>query len=122
MALFSILHPYILQRRLGVYYIPELTHGVLRSLYKNPKVTKFDPNELSQMFFDSVIEESVIDSAIDHSLGQLASAAMTTAIDLTKIVIENKVRNTEIINDEDIYKIYKKSFETIIKSASIGED
>jgi len=93
-----------------------------KKINKNPKVSQFDPNELPQMFFDDIREGLTMDSAIDHSLGQLASAAMTTAIDLTKIVIENKIRNTEIMNDEDIYKIYKKSFETIIKSASIGED
>ena len=93
-----------------------------KKINKNPKVSQFDPDELPQMFCGDIREGFTMDSAIDHSLGQLASAAMTTAIDLTKIVIENKIRNTEIMNDEDIYKMYKKSFETIIKSASIGED
>ena len=33
-ALFPIFHPFILQRRLGVYYILGFTPEVLRSLYK----------------------------------------------------------------------------------------
>ena len=47
---------------------------------------------------------------------------MTTAIELSKIVIENRVRNTENMIDEDIYKIYKKSFATIITAVSVTEN
>ena len=46
-------------------------------------------------------------AAMDQSLVQMASSAMTNAIELSKIVIENRVRNTESMVDEDIYKIYK---------------
>ena len=89
---------------------------------KDPKVSKFDPNELSHMFFDAIGVGVATDSTMDHSIGQLASSAMSTAIELTKIVIENRVRNTENMIDEDIYKIYKKSFATIITAVSVTEN
>ena len=89
---------------------------------KDPKVSKFDPNELSHMFFDAIGVGVATDSTMDHSIGQLASSAMTTAIELSKIVIENRVRNTESMIDEDIYKIYKKSFATIITAVSVTEN
>lgn len=38
-ALFSIFHPSILQRRLGVYYILGFTPEVLRSLYKSLSIS-----------------------------------------------------------------------------------
>jgi hypothetical protein len=88
---------------------------------KDPKVSKFDPNELSHMFFDASVGVAT-DSTMDHSIGQLASSAMTTAIELSKIVIENRVRNTENMIDEDIYKIYKQSFATIITAVSVTEN
>ena len=92
---------------------------------KDPKVSKFDPNDLSHMFFDAIgagVTMDSMDSTMDHSIGQLASSAMTTAIELTKIVIENRVRNTENMIDDDIYKIYKQSFATIITAVSVTEN
>jgi len=93
-----------------------------KKINKDPKVSKFDPNELSNMFFDAIGVNVAMDSTMDHSIGQLASSAMTTAIELSKIVIENRVRNTENMIDEDIYKIYKKSFATIITAVSVTEN
>jgi hypothetical protein len=57
-----------------------------------------------------------------ETVGQMVSSTMTTAIELLKIVIENKVRNAEQMIDEDIYNIYKKSFSAIIKAASMVDD
>ena len=75
------------------------------------------------MFFDNIAGDHVMEHAVmDQSLVQMASSAMTNAIELSKIVIENRVRNTESMVDEDIYKIYKQFFTTIIKTASVTED
>ena len=75
------------------------------------------------MFFDNIAGDHVMEhAAMDQSLVQMASSAMTNAIELSKIVIENRVRNTESMVDEDIYKIYKQFFTTIIKTASVTED
>jgi len=43
---------------------------------------------------------------------------MSTAIDMTKLVIENRVRNAEKMTDEDIYQIYNTSFKRMHKVLS----
>ena len=87
---------------------------------KAPKVSKFDTNELSNMVFDSIFDME--HTTTKETVSQMVSSTMTTAIELLKIVIENKVRNAEQMIDEDIYNIYKKSFSAIIKSTSMADD
>lgn len=87
---------------------------------KTPKVSKFDTNELSNMVFDSIFDME--HSTTKETVDQMVSSTMTTAIELLKIVIENKVRKAEQMIDEDIYDIYKKSFSAIIKAASMADD
>lgn len=43
----------------------------------------------------------------------LVPSIMTAAIDVSKLVIDNRVRNSEKMKDEDIYQIYRKSFKQI---------
>ena len=89
---------------------------------KESKVSKFNTNEFSDMLFDAIAKDIGTEHPVmDQSLVQMASSAMTNAIALSKIVIENRVRNKEIMVDGDIYKIYKQSFTTIIKVASLAE-
>lgn len=87
---------------------------------KTPKVSKFDSNELSNMVFDSIFDME--HTTTKETVSQMVSSTMTTAIELLKIVIENKVRNAEQMIDEDIYNIYKKSFSAIIKATSMADD
>jgi hypothetical protein len=91
-----------------------------RKFNKTPKVSKFDTNELSNMVFDSIFDME--HNTTKETVGQMVSSTMTTAIELLKIVIENKVRNAEQMIDEDIYNIYKKSFSAIIKATSMADD
>jgi len=87
---------------------------------KAPKVSKFDTKKLTNMVFDSIFDME--HTTTKETVGQMVSSTMTTAIELLKIVIENKVRNAEQMIDEDIYNIYKKSFSAIIKAASMVDD
>ena len=87
---------------------------------KTPKVSKFDTNELSNMVFDSIFDME--HTTTKETVSQMVSSTMTTAIELLKIVIENKVRNAEQMIDEDIYNIYKKSFSAVIKAASMVDE
>ena len=87
---------------------------------KAPKVSKFDTNELSNMVFDSIFDME--HTTTKETVSQMVSSTMTTAIELLKIVIENKVRNAEQMIDEDIYNIYKKSFSAVIKAASMVDE
>jgi hypothetical protein len=91
-----------------------------KKFHKTPKVSKFDTNELSNMVFDSIFDME--HTKTKETVGQMVSSTMTTAIELLKIVIENKVRNAEQMIDEDIYNIYKKSFSAVIKAASIVDE
>lgn len=84
------------------------------------KAPKFDTNELSNMVFDSIFDME--HSTTKETVSQMVSSTMTTAIELLKIVIENKVRNAEQMIDEDIYNIYKKSFSAVIKAASMVDE
>ncbi|KJW03449.1 hypothetical protein REIP_1482 [Rickettsia endosymbiont of Ixodes pacificus] len=43
---------------------------------------------------------------------------MSTAVDMIKLVIENRVRNAEKMTDEDIYQIYNTSFKRMNKVLS----
>ena len=72
------------------------------------------------MVFDSIFDMEY--STTKETVSQMVSSTMTTAIELLKIVIENKVRNAEQMIDEDIYNIYKKSFSAIIKATSMADD
>ena len=93
-----------------------------RKSNKGRNVSKFDASELSNICFDAMMEDVEIrDSEVDQ-IGQMASAAMTTAIELSKLVIENRLRNSDHMVDEDIYKIYGKSFKSIVRSASGIDD
>ena len=91
-----------------------------RKFNKAPKVSIFDTNELSNMVFDSIFDME--HTTTKETVSQMVSSTMTTAIELLKIVIENKVRNAEQMIDEDIYNIYKKSFSAIIKATSMADD
>ena len=91
-----------------------------RKFNKASKVSKFDTKELTNMVFDSIFDME--HTTTKETVGQMVSSTMTTAIELLKIVVENKVRNAEQITDKDIYDIYKKSFSAIIKAASMVDD
>jgi hypothetical protein len=54
----------------------------------------------------------------DNVTAQLASAAMSAAIDLSKLVVENRIRNASNMDDDDIYNIYQKSFESVMNTTT----
>ena len=51
---------------------------------------------------------------------QLTTSTINSTINLSKLVIDNRNHKSQKMNDEDIYKIFRKSFETIIKLAPEG--
>ena len=90
------------------------------------KVSKLDADQLSHDFFESMMEDAAIGHIMspgdDSSIGQMVSSVITTSIQLSKIVIENRTFNSEKMNDDDIYDIYKKSFKTIVETTSSAQD
>ena len=93
-----------------------------RKSNKGQNIPKFGTGEFSDIRFDTIMEELAISNSGIDQIGQMASTAMTAAIELSKLVIENRLRNSDHMLDEDIYKIYGNSFRSVIQSASGIED
>ena len=94
-----------------------------KKIHKAQKVAKFNPEDLPSAFFEDIMDDLVMEHfEADHTVGQMASSAINSAIELSKLVIENRVRNAEHMIDEDIYNIYRKSFTAILEAASGAND
>lgn len=94
-----------------------------KKIHKAQKVAKFNPEDLPTAFFENIIDDLAMEHfEADHTVGQMASSAINSAIELSKLVIENRVRNADHIIDEDIYNIYRKSFTVILEAASGAND
>jgi len=90
-----------------------------KKIHKSPKLAKFTPEDLPSAFFENIMDNMTIDHFdVDNAVGQMASSVINAAIELSKLVIENRVRNTDRMVDEDIYNIYKKSFMTVLEANS----
>lgn len=87
-----------------------------RKIPKDLKVTKLNPDDLSPDFFEDMIEEFAMNhGGAEHVVGQMMPPIMNSAIELSKLVVENRVRNSESMVDDDIYDIYKKSFTVMME-------
>ena len=94
-----------------------------KKIHKAQKVAKFNPEDLPSAFFEDIMDDLVMEHfEADHTVGQMASSAINSAIELSKLVIENRVRNAEHMIDEDIYNIYKKSFIAVLEGNSVTND
>jgi len=94
-----------------------------KKIHKAQKVAKFNPEDLPTAFFENMIDDLAMEHfEADPAVGQMASSAINSAIELSKLVIENRVRNADHMIDEDIYNIYRKSFIAVIEAASGAND
>ncbi len=94
-----------------------------KEIHKTQKVAKFNPEDLPSAFFEDIMDDLVMEHfEADHTVGQMASSAINSAIELSKLVIENRVRNADHMIDKDIYNIYRKSFTAILEAASGAND
>ena len=55
-------------------------------------------------------------TATGESISQMMSSVMSNSIELSKLVIDNRVRNSEKMQDEDIYTIYNNSLKVAMKA------
>jgi hypothetical protein len=87
-----------------------------RKLPKDSKITKIDQDDLSPDFFEDMMEEFAMGhGGEEHVVGQMIPPIMNSAIELSKLIVENRVRNSESMVDDDIYNIYKKSFAAMME-------
>ena len=94
-----------------------------KKIHKASKVAKFNPEDLPTAFFENMMDDLAMEHfETDHAVGQIASSAINSAIELSKLVIENRVRNAEHMTDEDIYNIYRKSFIAVLEGNSVAND
>jgi hypothetical protein len=49
----------------------------------------------------------------------MISSICSNTIELSKVVIENRVRNSDKLSDEDIYKIYKESTKVVTQAIEL---
>ena len=58
---------------------------------------------------DTTDYEVLMDN-MDSMVSAMMPSVYNNAIELTKLIIENRLRNDEELGDEDIYEIHRKSF------------
>ena len=58
---------------------------------------------------DTTDYEVLMDN-MDSMVSAMMPSVYNNAIELTKLIIENRLRNDEELDDEDIYEIHRKSF------------
>ena len=62
---------------------------------------------MDSMFMDN--------SSVISDVTSVMSSMCNNSIELSKLVIENKVRNSEKLEDSDIYKIHRDSLSNVMK-------
>ncbi len=90
-----------------------------KNKYSNVALKSRGQDDAFQMFEDVILEKGFRDIE-DEMLSPNAVMAtmpivMNATIDLTKLVIDNRVRNLEQMADQDIYQIYREAFKHISK-------
>ena len=99
-----------------------------RKLIKKDKVTKIDTDKTEADFFDAAAaaaEMSFVSSVpmgVENAMSSMVTAVVQSSMDLSKLVVENRVRNADHMIDDDIYEIYKKSVQTLKEAMdNLGE-
>ena len=59
-------------------------------------------------------EEELYYDGVGEELPQMLSAVMKTAIKLTKLVVEVRLKNGAKLKDSDIYDIYQTAFHKVM--------
>ena len=80
---------------------------------RRSKISQINPDQLESEFLDVIMSNSPMSSAAENAMGHMITSILNSSIELSKIVIENRVRNSDHMIDEDIYDIHKKSFGSV---------
>lgn len=75
------------------------------------------PDEFIQDAISGMIMEQsgITPDAVTH----MVYAICNNSIELSKVVIENRVRNSDKLSDTDIYDIYKESTKVVTKAIEL---
>jgi hypothetical protein len=77
------------------------------------KITKLKQPEPIEMMEDIFMNQF---APTEESVLDMLSSLSQNSLELSKLVIDNKLRNSEKLKDEDIYDIYKKSVKTAMEA------
>lgn len=85
-----------------------------------PFANKSKKDDMMDIFNSMVYEDMALQTNdyVAEQIVNILPKVMSTAVDMTKLVIENRVRNTEKMTDEDIYQIYNTAFKRMNKVLS----
>lgn len=72
-------------------------------------------DDTMQMIADNIIEEQEMEARSEQLIDMLTCISKS-AISLTQLIIENKTMQDIIMDDEEIYKVYNRSFEVAVKT------
>lgn len=84
-----------------------------RKIQKTSKASKFNPCSHEPDSFDDIMHDMAMDHMADTMIGELMPCVIKSSVDVMKLVVENRVRNKEKMDDNDIYDIFKKSFYSV---------
>ena len=85
-----------------------------------PKNTdRFDIEDDLELLEDD--EYADYDEYIPEEMISAMSSLLSQSLDVAKLIIENRVRNSERMSDEDIYQIHMDSFTHMSNIISRGE-
>ena len=84
---------------------------------RKSKISKIAPDHLELDLLDAItggiMSRSPMSIGAENAMEHMITAILNSSIELSKIVIENRVRNSDHMIDEDIYDIHKKSFQLV---------
>ena len=90
-----------------------------RKSTKKDNITRINTDDMEDDFFNAAAATAEMSFAsnvpigIENAMGSMITEVVQSSMDLSKLVVENRVRNADHMIDEDIYDIHKKSFQLI---------
>jgi len=88
-------------------------------MHNNAEVSPFLDALFDEINVSSVPPFGLVD---DGGAESIITAILDSTKYLTGTIIENRVRNSEKISDEDIYKVYSKSFSVALKTIELKKN
>lgn len=84
-----------------------------RKVQKTSKASKFNPESHEPDFFDNMMDDMAMSHIADTVIGEIMPCVINSSVEVMKLVVENRARNKEKMDDNDIYNIFKESFSSV---------
>lgn len=84
-----------------------------RKIQKASKASKLNPEAHPSDLFDDMMHDMAMDHIADTMIAEVMPCVIKSSVEVMKLVVENRVRNKEKMDDSDIYNIFQKSFSSV---------